>query len=122
MVEGTNARQRPRLAFTKDDIDRLVATNRDFMWNDELHGARFQRIDGGQADPRWKDSPGLLWSALARYDSTLRAIFIANHNPASWGWHGHNSLGTLTDRVRRKLTGDPVVTTELNHASESDGV
>jgi hypothetical protein len=54
MVEGTNARQRPRLAFTKDDIDRLVATNRDFMWNDELHGARFQRIDGGQADPRWK--------------------------------------------------------------------
>jgi len=72
------------LVFTKDDIGRLIATNRDFMWNHELHGAKFQRIDGGATDPRWKDSPGLLWTALTPYDSTLGAIFLANHNPASW--------------------------------------
>jgi hypothetical protein len=72
------------LGFTKEDIGRLIATNRDFMWNQEVRGARFQRIDGGPADPRWSNSPGVLWSALARYDSTLRAIFLANHNPGSW--------------------------------------
>ena len=36
-------------------------------------------------DPRWKDSPGVLWAALATRDETLRKIFITNHNPTSWG-------------------------------------
>ena len=72
------------LVFTKDDIDRLVATNRDFMWNHEVPGAKFQRIDGGPVDARWKDSAGLLWPALVRYDRTLLEIFLANQNPASW--------------------------------------
>jgi hypothetical protein len=73
------------LGFTKEDIHRLIATNRDFMWNQEVRGARFHRIDGGPADPRrWSNSSGVLWSALARYDSTLRVILVANHNPASW--------------------------------------
>ena len=74
-----------KLVFTKDDIDRLIATNRDFMWDQNLIGAKFLRIDGGTADPRWKDSPGLIWSALVPYDSTLRKIFEANFNPTGWG-------------------------------------
>jgi hypothetical protein len=73
-----------RLVFTREDIDRLIATNRDFMWNHELHPAKFQRIDGGRPDPRWQNSPGLLWTELTPYDETLRGIFAANHNPASW--------------------------------------
>ena len=47
------------LVFKRDDIDRLIATNRDFMWNQEMHPAKFQRIDGGKMDPRWKNSPGV---------------------------------------------------------------
>src|SRR5207245_4853226 len=74
-----------RLVFTKAEIDRLIATNRDFMWNGQIASAKFQRIDGGEPDPRWKDSPGVLWEALVPYDETLRKIFEANHNPASWG-------------------------------------
>jgi hypothetical protein len=73
------------LVFTRADLDRLIATNRDFMWNGQLAGARFQRIDGGQPDPRWKNSPGVLWSALVPYDPTLKRIFLANHNPSNWG-------------------------------------
>lgn len=73
------------LVFTSEDIRRLVATNRDFMWNQKLTGARFQRIDGGQPDQRWKNSPGVLWTALVPYDEVLRRIFRTNHNPASWG-------------------------------------
>jgi hypothetical protein len=73
------------LVFTKEDIDRLIATNRDFMWNQQVAGAKFQRIDGGQPDPRWKNSPGVLWTALVPYDETLRKIFLANHDPAGWG-------------------------------------
>lgn len=73
------------LVFGQADIDRLIATNRDFMWNHEWVGAKFQRIDGGQTDPRWKNSPGVLWTALVPHDETLRKIFLANHNPASWG-------------------------------------
>ena len=73
------------LVFQREDIDRLIATNRDFMWNGEVSGAKFQRIDGGATDPRWKNSPGVLWAALAPYDETLRRILVANHNPESWG-------------------------------------
>jgi hypothetical protein len=73
------------IVFTKGDVDKLIATNRDFMWNQKVEGAKFQRIDGGQPDARWKDDPGVLWTALVPYDETLRKIFIANHRPDSWG-------------------------------------
>ncbi|MFH1716034.1 MAG: hypothetical protein ABIF19_01675 [Planctomycetota bacterium] len=73
------------VVFTKEDIQRLIATNRNFMWNQQVTGARFQRIDGGRPDPRWKNSPGVLWTALVAYDETLRNVFIANHNPSGWG-------------------------------------
>jgi len=73
------------LVFTREDIDRLIATNRDFMWNQQFDGAKFQRIDGGKPDERWMDRPGLLWTPLVPYDQTLRKVFEANHNPASWG-------------------------------------
>ena len=73
------------LVFTKDDIARLIATNRDFMWNKEIKNAKFQRIDGGKPAQRWTNSPGTLWDALAPYDPTLRKIFEANNNPGDWG-------------------------------------
>ena len=73
------------LVFTKEDIQRLIATNRDFMWNQQVTGAKFQRIDGGQPDPRWRNSPGVLWTALVPYDETLRRVFLRNHNPSGWG-------------------------------------
>lgn len=73
------------LVFAKADIDRLIATNRDFMWNQQVARARFQRIDGGPPDERWKNSPGVLWTALVPYDDTLRKVFLANHNPSDWG-------------------------------------
>lgn len=84
-VEGIATAFENGLVFTKQDIQRLIATNRDFMWNHQVTGARFQRIDGGESDLRWKESPGVLWTALVPYDETLRKIFVANHNPASWG-------------------------------------
>ena len=73
------------LVFTQEDIARLVATNRDFMWNKQVKNAKFQMIDGGKPDPRWPDEPGELWEALAPFDPTLREIFIANYNPGGWG-------------------------------------
>jgi hypothetical protein len=87
-VEGIVAAYEHGLVFTKAEIDRLIATNRDFMWNKEVKGAKFQRIDGGQPDTRWKDSPGVLWSALIPYDEKLQRVFEANHNPAGWGGLG----------------------------------
>jgi len=84
-VEGIAAGFEHGLVFTREDIQRLVATNRDFMWNQQLKGARFKRIDGGEPDARWKDSPGVLWTAVVPHDPTLRKIFIENHNPAGWG-------------------------------------
>jgi outer membrane protein assembly factor BamB len=64
-----------------------VATNRDFMWNHKIQGASFQRIDGGKPDPRWKESPGVLWTALVPHDDTLQKVFEANHKPL---WHVKN--------------------------------
>ncbi len=73
------------VVFTRVDVDRLIATNRDFMWNQQVAGAKFQRIDGNPPDARWPKSPGVLWTALVPYDATLRKIFLANHDPGSWG-------------------------------------
>jgi hypothetical protein len=84
-VEGIVAAFEHGLVFTRDDLQRLIATNRDCMWNHQLKGAKFQRLDGGEPDARWKDSPGVLWTALVPYDTTLRKIFLENHDPASWG-------------------------------------
>lgn len=73
-----------RLIFKRADIERLIATNRDFMWNHQMKGARFQRIDGGKPDARWEAAPGKLWTPLVFYDPTLRQIFLENFDPASW--------------------------------------
>ncbi|MGO8703096.1 MAG: hypothetical protein ACLQVA_04695 [Candidatus Brocadiia bacterium] len=72
------------LVFTKEDIARLIATNRDFMWNQQLKNPEFQRIDGEK--PAARVPPGLLWTALAPYDPTLRKLFEieATADPASW--------------------------------------
>ena len=84
-VEGIVAAFDHGLVFTRNDIQKLVATNRDFMWNQQIKGARFRRIDGGEPDARWKNSPGVLWTALVVHDPTLRKIFLENHDPAGWG-------------------------------------
>ena len=73
------------LVFTKEDIARLTATNRDLMWNRQVQGAEFQRIDRGKPDKRWLKTPGVLWAPLVPYDEALRRVFEANHSPASWG-------------------------------------
>lgn len=84
-VEGIVAAYENGLVFTRDDIERLVSTNRDFMWNKHLQSAAFQRIDGGPVDARWANTPGILWTALVPHDGTLRKIFVANNKPGSWG-------------------------------------
>ena len=61
------------------------ATNRDFMWDQRVQGAKFGRIDGGKPDVRWKNGAGVLWFALVPYDATLRKVFEANHKPDGWG-------------------------------------
>jgi hypothetical protein len=84
-LEGIVAAYERGLVFTKEDLDRLVATNRDFMWNHEVRKAKFRSIDGHTTDARWAKSPGVLWTALVPYDATLRKVFEANHDPAGWG-------------------------------------
>jgi hypothetical protein len=76
------------LVFTREDIGRLIATNRDLMWNQQVSGAKFQRIDGGEPDKRWENNPGCLWTALLPYDEALRKIFLANNDPGSWAGLG----------------------------------
>jgi hypothetical protein len=101
-VEGMVDAFEHGLIFTREDIQRLIATNRDFMWNHQIHGAAFQRIDGEPPDERWKNSPGVLWTPLVPYDETLRKIFLANHNPDSWSglavtpWFLSRASGTST--------------------------
>jgi hypothetical protein len=86
--EGIVAAYEHHLVFTETDIDQLIITNRDFMWNQKIQGAKFASIDAGLTDARWKDSPGVLWVPLVLYDDTLRQIFEANHKPDSWSGMG----------------------------------
>jgi hypothetical protein len=84
-VEGIVAAYEQGLVFGQEDLKRLVATNRDFMWNQQIKGAKFRRIDGGKPDSRWQNMPGVLWTALGPHDDSLRKVFEANHKPDSWG-------------------------------------
>jgi hypothetical protein len=68
------------IVFTQSDIEKLIATNRDFMWDAKLKPAGFRAISGNPAN----GAHGVIWSALTPYDSTLRTIFEANYSPASW--------------------------------------
>ena len=99
-LEGIVTAYEHNLVFTREQIDRLIATNRDFMWNHKINGAKFQRIDGGSPDSRWRNSPGVLWVTLVPYDETLRTIFEANHNPANWG--GLSTTPWYLARMERK--------------------
>lgn len=83
-VDGIVNAHEHGLVFSRGDIQMLIATNRDFMWNQKFDGAAFRRIDGGSADFRWRKTPGVLWAGLAPYDATLRKIFLATFDPASW--------------------------------------
>ena len=83
-VESIVAAYENGFVFTRADIDKLIRTNRDFMWNQNVEQASFRRIDGGPADERWKNTPGVLWTALVPHDGTLRRIFLSNHNPGAW--------------------------------------
>ena len=81
-VEGIVAAYEHGLVFTKEDIARLIATNRDFMWNKQIKDAKFRRIDDKPPAP--KVPPGMLWIALTPYDPTLLKIFEANFDPSGW--------------------------------------
>ena len=63
-VEAIVAAYEHGLVFTKEDMARLIATNRDFMWNHQVKNAKFQRIDGGPPDPRWANGAGRALDAL----------------------------------------------------------
>jgi hypothetical protein len=84
-VEGIVTAFEHGIVFTRTEIDRLIATNRDYMWNRRITGAAFRRIDGGEPADPWKKTPGVLWIALTPYDTLLQRVFEANHDPASWG-------------------------------------
>jgi hypothetical protein len=106
-VEGIVTAWEQKLVFSREDIERLIATNRDFMWNQQIREAGFRRIDGGQPDARWKNSPGILWRALVPYDATLRRIFEANHDPSGWGAVAVTPrYFTRHAQAARPLTGD----------------
>ncbi|MCC6232713.1 MAG: hypothetical protein IT580_08710 [Verrucomicrobiales bacterium] len=84
-VEGIVEAFEHGLVFERADLDSLVTTQLDFMWDGRVRGAKFSRLDGGPVDSRWKDSPGVLWTALAPYSAKLRELFEVNHEPGGWG-------------------------------------
>ncbi len=72
------------IVFSREDLNRLIATNKEFMWNQNVQDPHFSRIDGGEPADPWRKTPGVLWTGLLPYDATLRALFEAKHDPASW--------------------------------------
>ena len=75
-------------------------------------GAKFQRIDGGKPDPRWKDSPGVLWTALV---PTTRPCGRCSRRTtsrtvgAAWRRRRGISLRGRGNRRRRRDAGRPLV-------------
>jgi len=104
-AEGMVAAFERGIVFTAEDVRCLIATNRDFMWNQEAKGAKFQRIDGRLNQAGQKDWSGSLWPALIPYDENLRRVFVINHDPASWS--GLNLTPWFRARLLAGFPGAP---------------
>jgi hypothetical protein len=85
------------LVFTKEDIDKLIATNKE-MWNKDRKNPKFVAIDHKPGDAK-QERYGALWSALVPYDKELQTLFESTHKPDSWG----GLAGTPMHIARAKL-------------------
>ncbi len=65
------------IVFDETDIQRLLGTNLDVMWNGNLSSPSFQGPDAVIRDGD-NVAPGTLWSALADFDDTIRALRTAS--------------------------------------------
>lgn len=64
------------IVFTDEDVRRLVRTNLNVMWNQDLHEPRFRNSNAGiwPGNLPASNTTGTLWTALAYFDQTIRDL------------------------------------------------
>ena len=101
-VEGIVAAYEHGLVFTKEDIDRLIATNRDFMWNQQVQGATVpadRRRPARQALGRTR--PASSGPPLAPYDADAAQGLRGQPQPRQLGRPGGTPRWIATRRAKR---------------------
>ncbi len=77
------------ICFTKEDIEKLIQTNLEFMLFDYPKDPKFKMINGAYKK-EGKYDKGLLWTALAHFSQKTRDLWwqrINSSGKRSWSWH-----------------------------------
>jgi len=74
-VEAIVSAREHGLVFEQEDMGRLIATNGISCGTRRWRARRFSGWTEGRRTRGVEDSPGVLWTALAPYDETLRRYF-----------------------------------------------
>jgi len=72
------------LVFTRTDIERIIHTNLENMWNGDMEKPRWRNagLDGAWK-PQAKGRAGALWSALVDFDTRARQVRAQHLKPGS---------------------------------------
>ncbi|MCZ7644718.1 MAG: hypothetical protein M5U26_05435 [Planctomycetota bacterium] len=77
------------LAFTRADMEKLIQSNLEFMWDGNEKKPEFSNING-KVNPQGKmTGHGSLWTALARFSEKTRTLWRAELDamrPGKFGW------------------------------------
>lgn len=72
------------IVFTRADIERIIHTNLENMWNGDMKNPRWRNAGlGGAWAPQEQGRAGTLWSALADFDARARQLRAQHLQPGS---------------------------------------
>jgi len=99
------------IVFDREDIEQIVRTNLDVMWNGDVDNPQWRNSDAvGKWEPPpegWKGRAGTLWSALKNFDETVRSLYEQSLKP-----------GTVSHAFYHNVTARKSVGFDRQHAAD----
>jgi len=88
------------IVFTRDDMEKLVKTNLEFMWMGDEQNPKFRKINGKYTE-EGKYGKGYLWTALAHFSPKVRELWRTqiDNGRGGFGW-ATGMLGYLVETAR----------------------
>lgn len=87
------------IVFTRDDINKLIQTNLEFMFMGDEKNPKFKMIDGSYK-AAGKYDKGTLWPALAQFSEKVRQLWKTQLDITPGAWSSISALDYLIETSR----------------------
>ena len=87
------------IVFTKDDINKLIQTNLEFMFMGDEKNPKFKMINGSYK-AAGKYDKGTLWPALAHFSDKVRQLWKTQLDNTPGGWSSPSALDYLIETAQ----------------------